>query len=65
MSIFDSLDEEQKDHHINHLIALINQEVGHGALKRGIKEERAQDKKVNTEKYDKSWREEIKSKRMI
>ena len=65
MSIFDSLDEEEKDHQINHLIDLINKEVGNGALKRGITEESSKDKKVNTEKYDKSWREDIKSKRMI
>ena len=41
MSIFDSLDAEQKDYQIDNLITLINKEVGSNLLKRGIKTENA------------------------
>ena len=56
LSIFDSLDEEQKDVEIDNLIKNINFEVGGLALKRGIKEVIPEKKFIN-DKYDKSWKE--------
>ena len=56
LSIFDSLDEEQKDVEIDNLIKNINLEVGGLALKRGIKEVISEKKFIN-DKYDKSWKE--------
>ena len=53
MSIFDSLDNEQKDVEINNLINSLNKEFGTTAIKRGIKEE---SKNVNLGKFDKSWK---------
>lgn len=53
MSIFDSLDSEQKDIEINNLIKTLNNEFGLATLKRGIKEE---DKNVRIDKFDKSWK---------
>lgn len=59
MSIFDSLDEESKNQEIDKLIKNLNLEFGNATLIRGIKED-LNNKQLNTEKYDKSWRD-IKS----
>ena len=55
LSIFDDLEDEQKEVQIDNLIKLINTEVGSLALKRGIKEEENLNN-VRTDKFDKSWR---------
>lgn len=64
MSIFDSLDAEQKDYQIDNLITLINKEVGSNLLKRGIKTENANngDNHKNFDKFSKSWVENRNSK---
>lgn len=64
MSIFDSLDAEQKDYQIDNLITLINKEVGSNLLKRGIKTENANngDNHTNFDKFSKSWVENRNSK---
>ena len=64
MSIFDSLDAEQKDYQIDNLITLINKEVGSNLLKRGIKTENAnnRDNHTNFDKFSKSWVENRNSK---
>lgn len=56
LSIFDALEEEQKEVKIDNLIKLINNEVGSLALKRGVKEADTLNN-VRTDKFDKSWRE--------
>jgi DNA polymerase-4 len=53
LSIFDSLEEEQKEVTIDNLIKIINNEVGITALKRGVKEENSLNN-VRTDKFDKS-----------
>ncbi len=55
LSIFDSLEEEQKEVTIDNLIKIINNEVGITALKRGIKEGDSSNN-VRTDKFDKSSR---------
>lgn len=53
LSIFDSLEEEQKEVTIDNLIKIINNEVGITALKRGIKDGDSSNN-VRTDKFDKS-----------
>lgn len=60
ISIFDSLDEEQKRYEIDHLIHDINTEVGVNVLKRGLKVESEKINDKNFEKFSKSWRDEMK-----
>lgn len=60
ISIFDSLDEEQKRYEIDHLIHDINTEVGVNVLKRGLKVESEKTNDKNFEKFSKSWRDEVK-----
>ena len=55
LSIFDSLEEEQKEVTIDNLIKIINNEVGSMALKRGIKDDESLNN-VRTDKFDKSSR---------
>ena len=55
VSIFDSLEEEQKEVTIDNLIKIINNEVGSIALKRGIKDDESLNN-VRTDKFDKSSR---------
>lgn len=55
LSIFDSLEEEQKEVTIDNLIKIINNEVGITALKRGIKDGDSSNN-VRTDKFDKSSR---------
>lgn len=55
LSIFDSLDSEQKDVNIDNLIKMINTEFGESTLKRGIKEE-VETKNIRMDKFDKSWK---------
>lgn len=60
ISIFDSLDEEQKRYEIDHLIHDINTEVGVNVLKRGLKVESKKINDKNFEKFSKSWHDEMK-----
>ena len=53
LSIFDALEEEQKEVTIDNLIKIINNEVGSIALKRGIKDDDSLNN-VRTDKFDKS-----------
>lgn len=61
LSLFDSLDEEQKDFEIDNLIKSINKEIGVNSLKKGIKNQ-----EVNvtngSEKFAKPWRDELNNK---
>lgn len=57
LSIFDSLDTEQKDLEIDNLIKNLNLEFGSSALKRGMKESELPAVNVRTDKYDKSWKD--------
>lgn len=58
MSIFDSLDTEQKDAEIDNLIKNLNSEFGASSLTRGIKEKvDINNKNIRTDKYDKSWKD--------
>lgn len=56
LSIFDSLDEEQKDHEIDNLIKSINSDIGGLALRRGITAS-YNSSNVRVDKFDKSWRD--------
>ncbi len=61
ISIFDSLDDEQKSLEIDRLINSINKEVGSNLLKKGLKNNYLDNKNAkNTKKYSKDWLEEIK-----
>lgn len=55
LSIFDSLDEEQKDHEIDNLIKSINSDLGGLALKRGVSS--SEHHNIRVDKFDKSWRD--------
>ncbi len=56
MSIFDSLDDEQKSFEIDNLINSINQEIGVKTLKKGIKEQKSNQR---IEKFAKPWLDEM------
>lgn len=56
MSIFDSLDDEQKSFEIDNLINSINQEIGAKTLKKGIKEQKNEQR---VEKFAKPWLDEM------
>lgn len=60
MSIFDSLDEEQKSYEIDHLIRDINKEIGVNLLKKGVKMDNEHTNNKNFEKFSKAWRDDIK-----
>lgn len=56
MSIFDSLDDEQKSFEIDNLINSINKEIGVKTLKKGIKEQKSEQR---VEKFAKPWLDEM------
>lgn len=53
MSIFDSLDKEEKDHEIATLIKNINAQIGQNSLQKGTSHKKNDE--INTNRYDKSW----------
>ncbi len=55
LSIFDSLDKEEKDIEIDNLVKKLNQEFGHNTLKIGINSSPEPKKDINNP-FDKSWR---------
>lgn len=55
-SIFDSLDSEQKEYQIDHLIKSINSDIGMNILKKGMPKI-TKTKNEKFDKFDKSWRD--------
>lgn len=57
LSLFDKLDEEEKEYNVNNLLNEINKNIGFDIIKKGCNSINNNSKnKIDTDKYDKSWR---------
>lgn len=57
LSIFDQLDQVEKDHHVDHLLAKINKALGEKTIQKGITNVGSE---MKTDKYDRRWVKDIK-----